>query len=236
MRAVTRADTGCMPSKFTLATAGAVLALAVLPSSAHATDVCNEAENSHRGGYTVNGGPVDPNPPAFLRGSRCASARATRASSTPRSTRRRCARAARRVRTAAAAEATRSSTCELDSGRMSAALRCVFYDPDILDPASRLNDLAFEACARADVQVYALAGDETAVEVGGELHDVAIEDGSVAFVMRALGLDGRAVHRRRGGPGGRARRHGVGEPAGPRDPRAPSCAWPRRKTTSSTRP
>jgi hypothetical protein len=73
---------------------------------------------------------------------------------------------------------------------MSAALRCVFYDPDILDPASRLNDLAFEACARADVQVYALAGDETAVEVGGELHDVAIEDGSVAFVMRALGLTG----------------------------------------------
>jgi hypothetical protein len=58
-----------MPSKFTLAMAGAVLALAVLPSSAHATDVCNEAENSHRGGYTVNGGPVDPNPPAFLRGS-----------------------------------------------------------------------------------------------------------------------------------------------------------------------
>ncbi|MDA0169309.1 hypothetical protein OJ998_09455 [Solirubrobacter taibaiensis] len=58
-----------MPSKLTLATAGAVLILAVLPPSAHATDVCNEAENSHRGGYTVNGGPVDPNPPAFLRGS-----------------------------------------------------------------------------------------------------------------------------------------------------------------------
>ena len=31
--------------------------------------VCNEAENSHRGGYTVSGGIVDPNPPAFLRGS-----------------------------------------------------------------------------------------------------------------------------------------------------------------------
>jgi hypothetical protein len=31
--------------------------------------ICNEAENSHRGGYTVNGGPVDPNPPARLRGS-----------------------------------------------------------------------------------------------------------------------------------------------------------------------
>jgi hypothetical protein len=58
-----------MPSKFTLATAGAVAALALLPATAHATDVCNEAENSHQGGYTVNGGPVDPNPPAFLRGS-----------------------------------------------------------------------------------------------------------------------------------------------------------------------
>jgi hypothetical protein len=69
-----------------------------------------------------------------------------------------------------------------------AALRCVFYDPGIVDPNSRLNDLALEACARAEVQVYALAGDESAVEVGGELHDVAAEDGSVAFVMRALGL------------------------------------------------
>jgi hypothetical protein len=71
---------------------------------------------------------------------------------------------------------------------MPAALRCVFYDPDILDPGSRLNDMALEACARAEVQVYALAGDETSVDVGGERHDVAREDGSVAFVMRALGL------------------------------------------------
>jgi hypothetical protein len=31
--------------------------------------VCNEAENSFQGGYSVSGGPVDPNPPAFLRGS-----------------------------------------------------------------------------------------------------------------------------------------------------------------------
>jgi hypothetical protein len=31
--------------------------------------VCNEAENSPRGGYVVTDGPVDPNPPAFLRGS-----------------------------------------------------------------------------------------------------------------------------------------------------------------------
>jgi hypothetical protein len=71
---------------------------------------------------------------------------------------------------------------------MPAALRCVFYDPEILDPDSRLNELAFEACARAEVQVYALAGDEGSVEVGGEQHDIATEDGSVAFVMRALGL------------------------------------------------
>jgi len=52
------------------------LAFAAAPANAK-TDVaadsssivCNEAENSHRGGYTVSGGPVDPNPPAFLRGS-----------------------------------------------------------------------------------------------------------------------------------------------------------------------
>ena len=55
--------------KLTLAASAATLALALLPGAASATDVCNEAENSHRGGYTVNGGPVDPNPPAFLRGS-----------------------------------------------------------------------------------------------------------------------------------------------------------------------
>jgi hypothetical protein len=52
----------------TLAAVTAALAFGALPTGAHATDVCNEAENSHRGGYTVNGGPVDPNPPAFLKG------------------------------------------------------------------------------------------------------------------------------------------------------------------------
>ena len=31
--------------------------------------VCNEAENSHRGGYVLIEGPIDPAPPAFLRGS-----------------------------------------------------------------------------------------------------------------------------------------------------------------------
>jgi hypothetical protein len=34
-----------------------------------AIDICSEAENAHRGGYTVAGGIVDPSPPAFLRGS-----------------------------------------------------------------------------------------------------------------------------------------------------------------------
>lgn len=55
--------------KLTLAAFASAVAVAALPSAAGAADVCNEAENSHRGGYTVNGGPVDPNPPAFLRGS-----------------------------------------------------------------------------------------------------------------------------------------------------------------------
>src|SRR3954462_5327973 len=53
----------------TLAAVTAVLAAAAMPGAASAADVCNEAENSWQGGYTVNGGPVDPNPPAFLRGS-----------------------------------------------------------------------------------------------------------------------------------------------------------------------
>jgi hypothetical protein len=53
------------------ATMGAVAATyvaALAPASQGAT-VCNEAENSHRGGYEVTGGIVDPVPPAFLRGS-----------------------------------------------------------------------------------------------------------------------------------------------------------------------
>jgi len=56
--------------KLILVAGAATLALA-LPASATAdtVNVCNEAENSHRGGYTVSGGIVDPNPPAFLRGS-----------------------------------------------------------------------------------------------------------------------------------------------------------------------
>ena len=60
--------------KIALAAVTAACALAGLPAAATATPgeaatVCNEAENSPRGGYVVTGGPVDPNPPAFLRGS-----------------------------------------------------------------------------------------------------------------------------------------------------------------------
>ena len=53
--------------KLTLFATAATLAVAALPNAAMATDVCNEAENSWQGGYTVAPG-VDPNPPAFLRG------------------------------------------------------------------------------------------------------------------------------------------------------------------------
>ena len=54
-----------------LITAGAVAAsyLGALAPAGQAATVCNEAENSHRGGYEVSGGTVDPVPPAFLRGS-----------------------------------------------------------------------------------------------------------------------------------------------------------------------
>ena len=56
--------------KLILAAAAATIAL-TLPATASAdtVNICNEAENSHRGGYVVEGGIVDPNPPAFLRGS-----------------------------------------------------------------------------------------------------------------------------------------------------------------------
>ncbi len=55
--------------KTKLLLAGATAALALAPAPAHAATVCNEAERSHRGGYTVAGGIVDPNPPARLLGS-----------------------------------------------------------------------------------------------------------------------------------------------------------------------
>jgi hypothetical protein len=71
---------------------------------------------------------------------------------------------------------------------MPASLRCVFYDPDAVDAGTHLSELAFEACARADIEVYALAGDEDTVEMHGEQHDVTGADGAIAFVIRALGL------------------------------------------------
>jgi hypothetical protein len=58
----------------TLAAVAATCALGALPAVApadadSAATVCNEAENSPRGGYVVTGDLVDPNPPAFLRDS-----------------------------------------------------------------------------------------------------------------------------------------------------------------------
>jgi hypothetical protein len=70
-----------------------------------------------------------------------------------------------------------------------AKLRCVFYDPDAVDAGTRLSERAFEACARADVDVFALAGHEQTVELEGEPHDVTGEPGAIAFVMRALGYE-----------------------------------------------
>src|SRR3954454_2599422 len=57
-----------------------------------------------------------------------------------------------------------------------AKLRCVFYDPDAVDEGSRLSERALEACARADVKVFALA--DGAVEHEGERR-------SIELVMRA---------------------------------------------------
>jgi hypothetical protein len=53
--------------KLTFALGVAALTAAFAPAAHADTAVCNEAENSHRGGYEVTGGPVDPLPPAFLR-------------------------------------------------------------------------------------------------------------------------------------------------------------------------
>jgi hypothetical protein len=51
--------------KLALALSAGVVSLAFASApAAHATDVCNEAQSSWKGVYTVNGDPVDPNPPA----------------------------------------------------------------------------------------------------------------------------------------------------------------------------
>ncbi len=49
--------------------AAAAISLPAFASADDGISVCNEAENSPRGGYVVTDGPVDPVPPAFLRGS-----------------------------------------------------------------------------------------------------------------------------------------------------------------------
>jgi hypothetical protein len=54
--------------KLVFAATAATFILAIVPTAANATDVCNEAEASWHGGYTVSGAPVDPNPPARLLG------------------------------------------------------------------------------------------------------------------------------------------------------------------------
>jgi hypothetical protein len=68
-------------------------------------------------------------------------------------------------------------------------LRCVFYDPGAVDPDSRLTARALEACDRAGVDVWALAGDEAEVRIGDEEHAVDPDDGPIAFVMRACGYE-----------------------------------------------
>jgi hypothetical protein len=63
--------------KLAIAAVPLTLIAAALPTAASAKNdkqdtgvsVCNEAENSWQGGYTVTGDPVDPNPPARLLGS-----------------------------------------------------------------------------------------------------------------------------------------------------------------------
>ena len=132
------------------------------PSAANATDVCNEAENSWQGDYDDRPRPAIRSPPAFLRGEQMVLGNGngkglgrTRPS------------APRRWRSAAGdgdggdGGGPVTPTCETNAAHVR-ALRCVFYDPDAVDAGTRLSERAFEACARADVEVFALAGDEDA--------------------------------------------------------------------------
>ncbi len=73
-------------------------------------------------------------------------------------------------------------------------LRCLFYDPEVVDVDDRMTERALEACARAGVEVYELAGDEDVVVVGGEEHVVPEDVGPFEFVLRAHGFDpGEAI-------------------------------------------
>ena len=56
-------------SLLTTAAVAASLALAAPAQADDPVTVCNEAENSHRGGYVLTDGPIDPMPPAFNRDS-----------------------------------------------------------------------------------------------------------------------------------------------------------------------
>jgi hypothetical protein len=73
-------------------------------------------------------------------------------------------------------------------------LRCVFYDPDVVDEDDRMTERALEACARAGVEVYALVGDEHVVTVHGEEHELPDDVGPFEFVLRANGFErGEAI-------------------------------------------
>ena len=151
--------------KLALAAATAALALAALPSAANATDVCNEAENSWTGRLRHDRDP------------RQAPARVPARRADARS-----AKNGKGKGLVHAAERSPSKevcggdggdggdgggadhrSCETIPPMSAAALR-------LLRPGrggrgqSRLSERAFEACARADVEVFALAGDEDEVE------------------------------------------------------------------------
>lgn len=68
-------------------------------------------------------------------------------------------------------------------------LRCVFYDPDVVDLDDRLTERALEACERAGVEVFALAGDEDRVVVRGEEHEIADDLTAIEFVLRACAYE-----------------------------------------------
>ena len=105
-------------------------------------------------------------------------------------------------------------------------LRCVFYDPDVVDEDDRMTERALEACARAGVEVYELAGDEDVVVVQGEEHEVPDDVGPFEFVLRAHGFErGEAI-----AVGARLEQAPVSAVwVGPRRPRRARTARPRRR-------
>ena len=79
-------------------------------------------------------------------------------------------------------------------------LRCVFYDPDAVDPDDRMTERALEACARADVDELDVRASvlgrhrphhaERALLVFREVHRAALD---VASSVRPLLLPGLSV-------------------------------------------